>query len=195
MLLIGDRDARLLAIYESLFGGELAALVQCTSCGEELEMRLMVADLMMEAPARETAWHTLEHDTGVIAFRLPNSQDLAVVVGVQGDQLRRSRLLERLVQRTEAGEMPADLVEAIERRMAELDPQADIRLELQCNACAAVFHSLFDIGSFLWAELDSWARRIVREVHLLARTYGWSEDAILRLHPRRRQMYVEMLSA
>lgn len=198
-LIVGERDARLLDVYEDLFGRELAALVTCTTCGEELEVRVPVESVRTQPPARAGEWHRMESEAGAVEFRLPNSLDLLAVARVRDSGPRRSRLLERLVRRekAEAG-LPADMAEEfaeqIERRMAELDPQAEIRLELQCDVCQTAFGSLFDIGSFLWAELDGWARRTLGEVHLLARGYGWSEQAILQLHPRRRLMYMEMLN-
>ena len=193
-LTVGERDARLLAVYEDLFGGELEALVRCTSCGEELEVRLPVESVRVEAPAWDREWHSLDGEAGAVEFRLANSMDLEAIAAVTGNGLRRLRLLERLVRPPASVEaLPEQVIDAVERRMAELDPQSEIRLQLQCDTCGAVFEKLFDIGSFLWAELDGWARRTLRDVHVLARGYGWSEGEVLRLHPLRRQMYVEML--
>jgi hypothetical protein len=45
----------------------------------------------------------------------------------------------------------------------------------------------------VWRELDDWAQRTLREIHVIAGAYGWSEDEILQLSARRRQMYVEMI--
>ena len=52
-----------------------------------------------------------------------------------------------------------------------------------------------DIAGFFWAELDAWARRLLREIHTLARFYGWSEAEILALSPLRRRCYLEMVQA
>lgn len=201
---VGHRDARLLDIYEDLFGRELSALVMCETCGEELEVSIPVESVRTEhSIACAGEWHTIEREGGVVEFRLPNSEDLLAVAGISGIEPRRSRLLERLVRRREASTgLPVALAEQlqgefaveVERRMAELDPQAEIRLEFQCDSCQTAFGSWFDIGSFLWAELDAWALRTLRDVHLLARGYGWSEASILGLDPRRRRVYVEMLS-
>ena len=50
-----------------------------------------------------------------------------------------------------------------------------------------------DIGEFFWRELTVQAKRLLREVHLLARGYGWREADVLALHPRRRQAYLDLL--
>ncbi len=56
-----------------------------------------------------------------------------------------------------------------------------------------VFSVAFDIVSFLWNELNAWAIRTLREVHILASAYGWSETDILAMSPWRRQFYLEVL--
>jgi hypothetical protein len=47
--------------------------------------------------------------------------------------------------------------------------------------------------AFFWKEINHWANRILREVHLLASTYGWSEADILALTPTRRQWYLALV--
>jgi hypothetical protein len=79
--------------------------------------------------------------------------------------------------------------------MSRADPQADVRLALTCPACRHQWRSIFDIVTFFWIELDVWARRTLRDVHALARAYGWREADILALSPQRRQCYLEMISA
>jgi len=56
------------------------------------------------------------------------------------------------------------------------------------------FDAGFDIGSFLWAELDAWAARILGEVHELASVYGWSEHDILEMSAVRRQAYLHLIA-
>jgi hypothetical protein len=92
----------------------------------------------------------------------------------------------------DADRLPHEVVTAVADRMAEADPQADTELRLRCEVCEHGWSALFDIPSFLWTELDAWARRALYDVHTLARAYGWTESDILRLSPRRRQHYLEL---
>jgi hypothetical protein len=78
--------------------------------------------------------------------------------------------------------------------MVQADPQADVQLALTCPACGHQWEATFDIASFFWSEIDSWAHRILREVHTLASAYGWREADILAMSPQRRQLYLEMVS-
>jgi hypothetical protein len=52
---------------------------------------------------------------------------------------------------------------------------------------------VFDIISFFWTELDSLARRLLQDVHVLAKAYSWREADILSMSATRRQFYLEMV--
>ena len=54
---------------------------------------------------------------------------------------------------------------------------------------------MLDIGSFVWAEIESRARRLLWEVHTLASAYGWSEAETLSLSAARRASYMRMVQA
>jgi hypothetical protein len=77
--------------------------------------------------------------------------------------------------------------------MAELDPQAEIRLELSCPECGHTFTSLLDTGAYLFEENAMRARELYREVHQLAFHYHWSEESILGMTPPKRRRYLELL--
>jgi hypothetical protein len=87
------------------------------------------------------------------------------------------------------------VVGAVVDRMARSDPQADVRLESACPACAHRWSSPFDIFCYLWSEIEDWAERLIREVHALALAYGWSERDIIAMSPRRRRLYLDMMGA
>jgi hypothetical protein len=90
--------------------------------------------------------------------------------------------------------LPDHILKALSRRMDELDPQADIRMQLTCPRCAHQWETLFDIASILWHEINHWAERMLLTVHRLAKAYGWSEQDILSMSPIRRQFYLELVT-
>ena len=106
----------------------------------------------------------------------------------------RRALLRRCLL-AESGELPDDLIETIEERMAEADPQARVLLDLSCPACQRRWQAPFDIDAYFWSELDAWSRRTLREVHALASAYGWSEAEILGMSAARRHLYLGMVGA
>ncbi|MFE6990250.1 hypothetical protein ACFVFN_19020, partial [Streptomyces pharetrae] len=72
------------------------------------------------------------------------------------------------------------------------DPAADVTLNVACPECGRATRAELDIASYLWTELDAWARDLLLDVHLLATAYGWSEPEILALSPLRRRYYLEL---
>jgi hypothetical protein len=156
------------------------------------------AEVRREAADVEAA--AIEVEGFDVEFRLPNGGDAVAIERACDLDTARADLLKRCVTRvSRAGgvasldDLPAHAVAAIVRRMGELDPQADIALDIGCPSCAHAWREPFDVVTFLWSELSAWARRQLGEVHLLASAYGWSESDILRLSPARRQIYLEMV--
>lgn len=214
-LSIGRRDALLLTLREWTFGSRLSGRAPCRGCGESLEMSFEASDIRAAQSAAAAAAvtdaesMTLSVDDYEVHFRLPNSQDLSAVADTAGvgagDALvdARGRLLARCVLRiVERGEerepgggglLPERVREALQARMAEADPQADVQLALSCPSCGHLWSVTFDIVSYFWGEISAWAGRTLREVHTLAAAYGWREEDILAMSPRRRHLYLEMV--
>ncbi|HET9252859.1 MAG TPA: hypothetical protein VFP58_12170 [Candidatus Eisenbacteria bacterium] len=197
---IGRRDAALLSLREALFGIELKGLVTCPSCSERLELILRTGDLRARGEAG-AARDVVIQDGAEVCFRLPDSRDLLALAGLTDAGALRDALLERCILSI-AGESPAPIaalreetIAAIEDRMSEIDPQANVEIAVDCPSCSHHWGTSFDILDYLWGELEAWARRTLHEVHVLATQYGWSEDEILALSPSRRRTYLEMVSA
>lgn len=80
-------------------------------------------------------------------------------------------------------------------RLSDLDPLAEVLVDLRCELCGERWQALFDIVTFFWNELHARSRRLLQEIDLLARTYGWTEGEVLRMSEQRRGLYVEMALA
>jgi hypothetical protein len=210
-LSIGQRDALLLALREQLFGPQVTGTARCARCGENLEISFEVADIRApgspfgggNGDADQTAQLNVVSDGYRATFRLPNSTDLLTVASAADAQAARQILLARCVLAMETdssiprelavGDVPAELVVVIAGAMEAADPQANVQLDLACPACGHGWLQTFDIVTYLWHELDDWAVRTLREVHLLASTYGWSEREILAMTAARRERYLELV--
>jgi len=123
-----------------------------------------------------------------IAVRLPNTADLLEVASEVPD-----RRAPALLARCTGAELSGSAADAVQLKMAEIDPAARIELALACPGCEHHWTDYFDIASYLWAELNDHAVRLLRETHTLARAYGWREADILALSPRRRQVYLDLV--
>jgi uncharacterized protein (UPF0212 family) len=201
LLSIGRRDARLLTLRERIFGPQLIGLATCPGCGQRLELSFNVADIQVAPDPELTESLTLSVADYEVLFRLPNSLDLAAVADQTDRASGRQRLLESCLmtvkkngEESSGDQLPANVADAVVERMAQADPQVDVRLALSCSSCGHQWQAAFDIVSFFWVEINAWASRVLREVHALACAYGWREADILAMSPRRRQFYLEMLS-
>jgi hypothetical protein len=201
---IGARDGCLFTLYETLFGPELDTLVACPACSEPLQLTFSIADLRPVRVEEDTATTppALQCDGYELGYRLPTSDDLLDVIDAREDtpEAAVARLLERCVlnarhgdQPTAVGDLPQSVIDRLQQEMALRDPGADTRVALVCEACSHVFERRFDIGAYLWDELDDWAGRTLAEVHTLASAYGWSEPQVLALSATRRQHYIGLM--
>ncbi|WP_263352934.1 T4 family baseplate hub assembly chaperone [Acidicapsa acidisoli] len=202
-LQIGERDRRLLALREQVFGKRLTGLAVCPGCESRMEFEFSVTDIAVP-PIHEgntVEPEILRRDGYEVAFHVPTSLDLAAVQELDGFDDRIRLLRERVVDSAlfegnavAATELPQRIVAALDERLGEVDPLGDVRLNLVCGACNEEWQTSFDIVSFLWTEIHAWAIRLMREIHCLARAYGWHEADILAMSSWRRQRYLEMMS-
>ena len=196
---IGQRDACLLSLRESQFGPRVTGMVACRACQEQIEVDF---DIRQVRASRPTSAPLSVSESGYqVNFRLPGTGDIAPSIRDGDVEATRRALFERCVvsayhegREVSPASVPSQVVDAVEARMGEADPQADIRLALTCSECALEWEATFDIVTFLWTEVDGWARRTLFEVHLLASAYGWRESDILALGAPRRRFYLEAVT-
>jgi len=194
---VGRRDARLLQLRGWLFGSEVTIVAMCPSCGEQIESTFQIDAARVVDDQLTEAHYSVNVNGYGVTFRSPASSDLLVL---SASGAGRSTLLERclLEVRRPDGEvikadpLPDHIVAAVVEHMATADPQADVEISLTCPACEHRWLAMFDIASFFWKEIHAWAQRTLRDVHSLARAYGWREADVLSLSPTRRQIYLEL---
>lgn len=85
------------------------------------------------------------------------------------------------------------------RARAEVDAllvsERDLALVTTCSTCDAGIEAPVYLAEVILAELRERGRQLLREVHLLARTYHWSERQILSLSVARRRAYLTLIEA
>ena len=200
-LSIGQRDAHLLALRELTFGSKIDSFVECPNCQEKLEFSLNTQELLssnITEPMEQD--YVLKVEDFELKFRLPTSQDLAALVGISDGDRANSMLSKRcLLQINYKGnsrdfaELPGAVIAKLTAEMAECDPLAEILIGLDCAACKHQWQALFDIVTFFWSELSARAKELLRDVHALARFYGWWESDILAMGAFRRQQYLNLI--
>jgi hypothetical protein len=201
-LSIGERDGALLTVRHKVFGPWVTAVSRCPQCDECVELTFDIDAARVADVAAATAEETLalEEDGWVVTARPPCCDDVISIEVASSDTEAEAELWRRctLEARLDGEPRPADEVPdrvraLMEEMMIRADPQADVQLRLECPTCGVAWEQDLDIASFFWAEVDAWARRVLADVHLLARAYGWAEDEILALSPLRRRGYLELV--
>lgn len=209
-LTIGDREALLLQLRGLTLGDELECLVSCPGpdCGVVMQVHLDLNDVLLPAYAKPKAEHqvSVEQDgaTVVVRFRLPCAADLDHVgdLATADAEEAATSLLAACVRevrvdnsRTQLELLDDGVAAEVERRIEELDPQAEIELDLACSDCGLPFEVIFDAGTFLLREVDEQAEQLLADVHTLALHYHWGEREILSLSRDRRARYLDLIAA
>jgi hypothetical protein len=187
---VGVRDAQLLRFRARKFGPTLDIVTECPHCSESAEAEVPIGELL--AGQEDSAViHEARLDDGdiVVRFRPANSEDLLHAARI-GDP---AALIERCVERVDGEPEPGAIEALLANALADADPLADLALDMICPSCGEAWTSPLDPPSFLWREIDAWARRTLSQIHTLASAYGWTEGEILALGPARRAAYLEML--
>lgn len=200
---LGEREARLLELHRQTFGEEVRAVVTCPECTARLEIATTVSAVTFDGGGELRGSRPFSAVVGSyeVRGRTCNAADLTAAARWGDADAARMELLGRCVTEAVAGEgavavedLPTDVVEAIGDLVADLDPQAEVRLQLDCACCGHEWAALLDITQFLWREVSSTGERLLDEVDALAAAYGWAERDVLSLSPWRRRTYFDRIA-
>jgi hypothetical protein len=191
---LGRRNEALARLHANYFGPALQGWTECAQCGEKLEFTVDCGTLIERQKVRGRWPIVMKGQT----FRVPTSRDLARVAGEADAGAAAVRLAELCrIHGSADGDAgwSHEEMEELGQQMSDADPLAEILLSFACPECEAMREQALDLPAFLWAELEVFAKRMLREIHILASSYGWSEAEILALSESRRAMYVQMVQA
>lgn len=203
-LTVGDREALLLHLRRLTFGDKLDCVVTCPEpeCEERMDVELTVEELLVAPYDNVADTHDLDlGDEGArrsLRFRLPTGADQEAVAAVAALDIEAA--VELVVRRCVAElerhghALPPEATSALSAAMADLDPQAEVRLMLSCVGCGEEFSVLLDAGDFLFREIAPRSDDLSHDVHRLAFHYHWSERDILTLAPARRRRYLDLVA-
>jgi hypothetical protein len=190
-------------VYQRLFGGTAEAIADCPDCGATVQFSFSLDEIASDFPNEsESGNHHFETDGFLVVYRLPTPADIKAAAETPSATDAHKFLLNACIlsvsqngQAVRVDDLPAGVIDDVERSMSLADPQADIGLSLECAACGGQWRDGFDISGFLWRGLDAWARITLNQVHRLASAYGWTESEILAVSPWRRRHYLSVLDS
>lgn len=192
-----DRDHLIVQLYQRCFGDQVQSRVGCPSCEREVELAFSLQDyvdslLQGRVPAEDETWDQESAcwtTTRGARFRLPHLLDELQLrqEGPTSDHLSLARLC--------VMEQGGESLEEIEARILRLSPWIAGELSAQCAHCSATCPVTFDVCEFFLAALAGEQPLLLREVHCLARVYGWSLREILDLSREHRRQLVALVLA
>lgn len=200
---LGRRNRYLFELRRRMVGSDIESLVYCPQCAEPLEFKVKAEDIYAAGPQPPGDREFSFSFAGVnLKVRPLNSRDAALAAACPDADTGRELLLRRCILEAEENGKPVkpeDLSEEVtnalgEQMPATFDPLAEIQLRLDCPACGNDWLAEFDIVAYFWSEIDAQAQRLLDDVHVLARAYGWSEADIFALSASRKQYYLELVT-
>ena len=190
---LGTVTASLLGLRAASFGARIASHVDCERCGQRLELSLDARTLLQPAAGDDAVPPVVE--VAGLRVRAPSLRDLAAIADEANAAHAARRLLLRCTLSGDGENVSDEALREVEDALEALDPNADLVIALRCVACGHEGRAQLDAGALLWDEIEARAQALLREVHQLARAYGWSEAEILGLGPARRASYLAMVGA
>ncbi|MGV9456380.1 hypothetical protein [Streptomyces sp. NPDC003635] len=196
---LGVRDQHILRLRSAQFGASLNVQDTCPHCADVMTCTLTLNQFEgFAAPSTTPA--RVELDGWTVTCRALTSADLTHALRAPDRAEARLRLLAACVVDAERGgrpvgaaELPPPVADSVVRAVAEADPFAEIRLCLVCAQCGGSWTAVLDPAHYAWCELAEWGQRLMRDVHVLARAYGWRESDVLALPVSRRAGYLGLV--
>lgn len=193
---LGLRERRILEVHASTFGPSLEGLARCPACGERASLSLDAGELLAE-PSPVEGEFTMDAEGRSFRCRLVCTADLAAAAREPTLAAARACIAARCVLAADGdapdGPLPAPLVDALSAELQARDRLAETRVRTECPACGHAWAVTFDAAAITAAAVAARATRIMDDVHVLARAYGWTERDALALGPWRRRRYLERI--
>lgn len=192
---LAARNLLLLRLRLLSFGPQLEGVGTCPHCAGALEFALPLAAVI--ARLEETSeddcveW---DEDGKRLRLRSANTSDLLSCLEERTTEAAEDLVLTRCMSVDNAPAERQDLPRLPEARahFGQLNAGAELLCALTCPQCSRSSTLELDMSRFLWLEVCHGAQQLLRDIHVLATRYGWSEREIVSMSPRRRAAYLEL---
>jgi hypothetical protein len=193
---IGDRDRAVAELYRRCFGDRVSSVVRCESCDGSFEMEFSLSALLERADGRPPATpeaigpddEGFYRAQGGARFRLVTVGDEQALLGVPPE-----RAADLLSSRCLPDRPPAPVDERTQTLIEALDPVLSLELPASCAECGTPQEVDFDLPRFFLTLLYRERPLLIREIHWIAKAYGWSHHEILGLPRTVRRAYAGLL--
>lgn len=190
-LTVGQRNASLAVVRERVFGSIARCYCRCMHCNQEMEFSCRPT-LLMHSSNPPAEGHECQIGDNKVQYRLPTLGDLCHIARYSDQETARRVLIKRCVPKGDS-EVLEQWQSKVAEKMQACDPNADVRIDVECHSCNQKHHYAFSVLGFFWQELTRYVKQLFREIDALAKAYGWDEQAILAMTETRRQVYLELI--
>lgn len=195
---VGRCYAKLLGLRLRMGSNELDGIATCPHCADPVEFAVNTIDfLALDTPGEKSAELVFSRAGYTVHGRPPAPIDL---IGLDEEADPVAALRRRCLVANDAdgngldpATLPDDILDEIDLALAAADPLAELVVSLRCPDCEVGFDADVDLGAFVWSEVDARAQRILHDVDILARAYGWTEPDVLALSESRRAAYLNLV--
>ncbi|RNC65269.1 MAG: hypothetical protein ED859_17660 [Desulfuromonadales bacterium] len=201
-LSVGDRQFLMGRLAVGLGVGESWLTASCSMCGERFDFAVDYGDLPVKEGGEGYPFATVETSLGPCRFRVPTGVDQEAVAnlddGGEAIQCLMGRCLVAIPGQMAGGRLHDDIVGSftpddcarIEAAVEAVAPEVAVSVQAACPACGAP-HAI-DVDPYRVLSPRS-GEELLRETHILASTYHWSETEILALPQDRRRRYLDLI--
>ena len=131
-----------------------------------------------------------------LLLRRPNGADLQALRAPGALDADPASLAQALLQRLcLAGTPPVAELSDLAAALAQADPLVDFSVHCACPECGTQADRAIDLEGQALQALALQQRALLRQVHLLATHYGWTEVEIFAVPAVRRRRYLEAIAA
>lgn len=190
---LGRRNQRLIEFYQCLTDRPMEARLRCLKCNTDNEFAVPTSNILGCVTPDPSLRIELRSGAKRLRFRIPDMRDVHNLLETPPKDARLS-LARSCLERGPTGALTNKLLRLLDRRFEDADPAGRILLDLVCAGCGHQVRASVDIAEIVAAAVDQLVDQLLREVHVLAATYGWSEASILNLPTERRRRYLALIA-
>lgn len=166
----------------------------CAACGEAFDITATLHDAPRKPAGEGFPVVAVDTSLGLRTFEAPNGLHEEALARETAADATRALLAQCALSMTALEDAAAFTADDIARIAAALEaacPDVADEVVTTCPACNGKTTARLDPLSFAFPTTDA----LLRDAHLIAATYHWSEDAILDLPSRRRSAYAALIRA
>lgn len=166
----------------------------CDTCGAHFDLRLSLTDIPRAGAGAGFPVAEVSTSLGRRRFEAPNGGHEEALAGMRDEDPRRAfAALCGLSEEAEAEAIRLDLhdLARIDAALEAVSPDVADSVDVVCPDCGSASHVRIDPLTFAFPRVET----LLREVHMIASAYRWTEPEILDLPVARRRAYAELIRA